>query len=64
MHQRRRPVRPPITRLVAATVVAVALASVLTVITSWSPLCPLYDKWDPMWYLLQCWDGPPPSPEG
>lgn len=64
MHQRRREVQQPRVRIVAAAVAAVAIASLWSVIVSWSPLCPLYDKWDPMWYLLQCWDGPPPSPEG
>ena len=63
MHQRRS-VRPSISRLVVATATAVALAGLLSVITSWSPLCPLYDKWDPMWYLLSCWEGPPPDPQG
>lgn len=64
MHQRRRLVSPPFTRLASAVAVAIAGAALLTVITSWSPLCPLYDQWHPMWYLLQCWDGPPPSSEG
>lgn len=29
-----------------------------------SPLCPLYDVWHPMYWLLRCDRCPPPSPEG
>jgi hypothetical protein len=52
-------------RLASATLFAVTLAVALTVTTTaWHPLCVLYDVWDAMYWILGCWDGPPPSPMG
>jgi len=51
-------------RRVRYALTALVLAAVLITQTGWSPLCVLYDRWDPMWYFLACWDGPPNPPEG
>jgi ABC-type nitrate/sulfonate/bicarbonate transport system permease component len=64
MHQKRRAsVVAPMKRLVGGTVAAVLLATALTVTMGWNPLCSLYDMWDPMYYILGCWDGPPKPPD-
>ena len=56
-------------RRVRAAVLALGLAVcavvVVRVTTSYCfPLCALYDVWDVEYYLFQCWQCDPPSPEG
>ncbi len=56
------------TRLRAALVaLSLALCAVVVVRAAASycfPLCALYDVWDVEYYLFQCWQCDPPSPEG
>ena len=54
-------------RLVLAFILAVTVAVSLTMSTSWSPLCPLFERYSVEWYFLGCWYGepdPPHPPEG
>ena len=64
MHQRQRVHRTTLARFTGATLAAVLLAGTLTLTTSWSPLCPLYEPWSFLWIWNQCWDAPPNLPEG
>lgn len=55
MHQRRNPTT---TRFMGAFGAAMVIATALVVVTASAecfPLCALYDEWDVLWYIFQCW---------
>lgn len=57
MHQRLRSTHT--TRFVGALGAALSAATALVIATASSsncfPLCVLYDEWDVLWYIYQCW---------
>lgn len=56
MHQRMRSAQA--TRFLGAMAAAMTAATALVMVTVSAecfPLCALYDEWDVLWYVFQCW---------